>query len=70
MPNYTKKRKSDGMIRRFCHGNLNLDNKCCSIPGKNFHVYPHGAVEAKDGKTSFNFKVNGQRRFWPRLCNS
>ncbi|KAA3469712.1 protein NYNRIN-like [Gossypium australe] len=30
------------------------------------HYYPHGAVEVKDSKTDFNFKVNGQRlkHFW------
>ncbi|XP_012442177.1 uncharacterized protein LOC105767212 [Gossypium raimondii] len=32
-----------------------------SGPFKIMHVYAHGPVEVKDGKTRFNFKVNGQR---------
>ncbi|XP_012448781.1 uncharacterized protein LOC105771955 [Gossypium raimondii] len=30
------------------------------------HVYHYGATEVKDGKTGFNFKVNGQRlnHYW------
>ncbi|XP_016747373.1 uncharacterized protein [Gossypium hirsutum] len=33
------------------------------------HVYPHKAVEVKDGKTGFNFKVNGQllNHYWGAL---
>ncbi|KAA3483614.1 hypothetical protein EPI10_005773 [Gossypium australe] len=76
MPNCTKKRKSDAMIRRFCHDNLNLDNKLKLFPGKLkshwsgpfeiVHVYPHRAVEVKDGKTCSTFKVNGQclEHYW------
>ncbi|KAA3471223.1 Retrovirus-related Pol polyprotein from transposon opus [Gossypium australe] len=71
MPNYIKKGQSDGMIRRFCHGNLNLDNRLKLFPGKLksrwsslfeiVHVYPRRAVEVKDGKIVLNFKVKGQR---------
>ncbi|XP_040955942.1 uncharacterized protein [Gossypium hirsutum] len=37
-----------------------------SGPFEIMHVYPHGAVEVKDGEIGFNFKVNGQRlkHYW------
>ncbi|XP_016690823.1 uncharacterized protein [Gossypium hirsutum] len=37
-----------------------------SGPFKIVHVYPRRAIEVKDGKTGFNFKVNGQhlKHYW------
>ncbi|KAA3470770.1 hypothetical protein EPI10_016455 [Gossypium australe] len=49
MPSCIKKRLSDGITKKFFHGNLHLDNR--SRPFKIVHVFPHGPVEAKDSKT-------------------
>ncbi|KAA3481098.1 retroelement polyprotein-like [Gossypium australe] len=71
MASCTKKRLNDGMTTKFCHDILPLDNRLKLFLGKLksrlsgpfmiTHVYPYGAVDVKDNKTGFNFKVNGQR---------